>query len=148
MVFPFDDSLISRSQNSRSTSPMSDGARLGTGLMPVVVTTGGFGSGLMLEEETSGELSSPTDPRFPRTAALLVVVETADGVSRSLTIFLMSMSDRSPRRRRLTRWPGLLSKSSSRVWFSHSSTRGSTLNGLLGGLAMEFKCGLSYRPPL
>lgn len=50
-MLAFDDSLMSKSQKSRSMSE-------GTGL--VVVTTGGWGgSGLMFDEETSGELSSP-----------------------------------------------------------------------------------------
>lgn len=108
-VFVFEDSLMSKSQKSRSMSE-------GTGL--VVVTSGFAGSGLIFEDDTSGELSSPVADE----ARLLGVW----GVRRSLTIFLMSMSERwSVRRRRLTLWPGPVS--SSRVWFSHSSTRGSTL---------------------
>lgn len=108
-VFVFEDSLMSKSQKSRSISE-------GTGL--VVVTSGCAGSGLIFEDDTSGELSSPVADE----ARLLGVW----GVRRSLTIFLMSMSERwSVRRRRLTLWPGPVS--SSRVWFSHSSTRGSTL---------------------
>ena len=88
---------MSKSQKSRSMSE-------GTGL--VVVTSGCAGSGLMFEDDTSGELSSPVAEE----ARLLGVW----GVRRSLTIFLMSMSDLwSVRRRRLTLWPG--PESSSRV---------------------------------